>query len=213
LLHKAQYFMDSFYKCALAHDVKGLPSMKWNAAGAFIGKLVDLLPSAPTDGTDDNRSLIYDVFLATPLLPLGALYREVEFSGNEQPGNNEDLIGRVVDAYSHHVLIDSEHCFISILTDFTGIIAPDHSVILFDPQAHTYVSRHYHENRDSGYWDKGPDQIQLFQTLHDCNQFCKALGLEQHIPDYNINTSFDSSRLLILLHSGSLTFFFANSRS
>jgi len=25
LLHKAQYFMDSFYKRALAHNVKGLP--------------------------------------------------------------------------------------------------------------------------------------------------------------------------------------------
>jgi len=63
---------------------------------SIIGKLVDLLPPAPTDGTDDNRSLIYDVFLATPLLPSGALYREVKFSGNEQPGNNEDMIGRVV---------------------------------------------------------------------------------------------------------------------
>ncbi|KAG1876221.1 kinase-like domain-containing protein, partial [Suillus subluteus] len=140
----------------------------WNTTGAFIGKLIDLLPSAPIDGTDDNQSLIYDVFLATPLLPSGALYHKVKFSGNEQPGNNEDLIGHVVDAYSHHVLVDSE--FEILISDIQGIIAPDHSVILFDPQAHTY-------NRDSGYWDKGPDQIQLFQTLHDCNQFCKALGL------------------------------------
>jgi hypothetical protein len=93
--------------------------MKWNAAGAFIGKLVDSLPSAPTDGTDDNRSLIYDVFLETPLLPSGALYREVKFSGNEQPGNNEDLIGRVVDAYSHHVLIDSE--FEILISDIQGM--------------------------------------------------------------------------------------------
>ncbi|KAG1895860.1 uncharacterized protein F5891DRAFT_1193674 [Suillus fuscotomentosus] len=162
LLHKAQYFMDSFYKRALAHGVKGLPSMKWNIVGAFIGKLTDLLPPAPTDGTDDNRSLLYDVFLATPLLPSGALYREVKFSGNEQPGNNEDMIGRVVDAYSHHVLVDS---------------SPDHSVTLFDPQAHI-------ESQDSGYWDKGPDQIQLFQALHDCNQFCKALELEQHVPGF-----------------------------
>ncbi|KAG1891800.1 uncharacterized protein F5891DRAFT_986555 [Suillus fuscotomentosus] len=117
LLHKAQYFMDLFYKRALAHGVKGLPC---------------------------------------------ALYREVKFSGNEQPGNNEDMIGRVVDAYSHHVLVDS---------------SPDHSVTLFDPQAHI-------ESQDSGYWDKGPDQIQLFQALHDCNQFCKALELEQHIPGF-----------------------------
>ncbi|KAG1856229.1 kinase-like domain-containing protein, partial [Suillus tomentosus] len=177
LLHKAQYFMDSFYKRALAHGVKGLPckSMKWNVAGAFIGKLTDLLPPAPTDGTDDNRSLLYDVFLATPLLPSGALYREVKFSGNEQPGNNEDMIGRVVDAYSHHVLVDSD--FETLISDIQGIIAPDHSVTLFDPQAHTY-------SQDSGYWDKGPDQIQLFQALHDCNQFCKALELEQHVPGF-----------------------------
>ncbi|KAG1900110.1 uncharacterized protein F5891DRAFT_1189196 [Suillus fuscotomentosus] len=175
LLHKAQYFMDSFYKRALAHGVKGLPSMKWNVAGAFIGKLTDLLPPAPTDGTDDNRSLLYDVFLATPLLPSGALYREVKFSGNEQPGNNEDMIGRVVDAYSHHVLVDSD--FETLISDIQGIIAPDHSVTLFDPQAHT-------ESQDSGYWDKGPDQIQLFQALHDCNQFCKALELERHVPGF-----------------------------
>ncbi|KAG1853656.1 hypothetical protein F4604DRAFT_1507375, partial [Suillus subluteus] len=57
-------------------------------------------------------------FLATPLLPSGALYREVKFSGNEQPGNNEDLIGRVVDAYSHHVLVDSE--FEILISDIQG---------------------------------------------------------------------------------------------
>ncbi|KAG2136218.1 kinase-like domain-containing protein [Suillus cothurnatus] len=161
LLHKAQYFMDSFYKHALAHSVKGLPSIKWNVAGAFIGKLTDFL--------------LYDVFLATPLLPSGALYWEVKFSGNEQPGNNEDMIGCVVDAYSHHVLVDSD--FETLISDIQGVIAPDHSVTLFDPQAHI-------ESQDSGYWDKGPDQIQLFQTLHDCNQFCKALELEQHIPGF-----------------------------
>ncbi|KAG0708134.1 hypothetical protein DFH29DRAFT_871058 [Suillus ampliporus] len=93
LLHKAQYFMDSFYKCALAHSIKGLP-------------------------------------------------------------NSEFKI---------------------LISDIQGIIAPDHSVTLFDPQAHT-------ETQDSGYWDKGLNQIQLFQTLHDCNQFCKALELEQHVP-------------------------------
>src|SRR6267154_4698206 len=88
---------------------------------SIIGKLVDLLPPAPTDGTDDNRSLIYDVFLATPLLPSGALYREVKFSGNEQPGNNEDMIGRVVDAYSHHVLVDSESEFETLISDIQGV--------------------------------------------------------------------------------------------
>src|SRR5258708_7529449 len=93
--------------------------MKWNIVGAFIGKLIDLLPPAPTDGTDDNRSLIYDVFLATPLLPSGALYCEVKFSGNEQPGNNEDTIGRVVDAYSHHVLVDST--FEILISDIQGM--------------------------------------------------------------------------------------------
>ncbi|KAG1781368.1 kinase-like domain-containing protein, partial [Suillus placidus] len=174
LLYKAQYFMDSFYRRAHAHNVKNLPSkhtstMKWNAEGAFIGTLVDPLPRGPTDGTNDNRNLIYDVFLATPLLSTGSLYREVKFSGNEQPGNNEDMIGCVVDAYSHHVLVDS--CFKTLISDIQGIIALDHTVRLFDPQAHTY-------SQDSDYWDKGPDQIQLFRVLHDCNQFCRALKLE-----------------------------------
>ncbi|KAG2128263.1 hypothetical protein DEU56DRAFT_915527 [Suillus clintonianus] len=78
---------------------------------------------------------MYDVFLATPLLPSGALYREVKFSGNEQL--NKDMIGHVVDAYSHHVLVDSTSEI--LISDIQGIIAPDHSVILFDPQAHMYV--------------------------------------------------------------------------
>jgi hypothetical protein len=95
--------------------------MKWNAEGAFIGTLVDPLPCGPTDGTNDNRNLVYDVFLATPLLSTGSLYREVKFSGNEQPGNNEDMIGRVVDAYSHHVLVDS--CFETLISDIQGVLS------------------------------------------------------------------------------------------
>ncbi|KAG2030971.1 hypothetical protein BDR03DRAFT_877123, partial [Suillus americanus] len=158
LLHKAQYSMDSFYRRACSHGVNNLPgkhtsTMKWNVEGAFIGTLVDPLPPRPTDGMNNNRNLLYNVFLATPLLSTSSLYHEVKFSGNEQPGNNEDMIRCVVDAYSHHVLIDS--CFETLISDIQGIIAPDHSVTLFDPQAHTY-------SRDSGYWDKGPDQIQLF---------------------------------------------------
>ncbi|KAF9231626.1 kinase-like domain-containing protein [Melanogaster broomeanus] len=167
LLCLSDYFMKSFYQRAEALNVVGLPRIRWNFDGAFIGKLVNPLP--PVSSTDvDNRTFLWTLFLATPLLLNGSGYKEVKFSGNLDVGNNHDVLGRVVDAFAHHVVCDSDKTV--LLSDLQGVVAPDGSLILFDPQAHT-------EDGDSGHWDKGSKQIDEFIRNHKCNKFCNALDL------------------------------------
>lgn len=42
-----------------------------------------------------------------PLLDLGDKTEERKFSGNEEIAQNIDPLGRVIDAYVHHTLVDS----------------------------------------------------------------------------------------------------------
>jgi hypothetical protein len=64
--------------------------------------------AAPPEAQEDNRSLIFTEFLAAPLLIHGSEEaNEHKFSGNEDIGNNTDPLGRIVDAYIHHTLVDS----------------------------------------------------------------------------------------------------------
>lgn len=58
--------------------------MKWNISTAFIGKLTEKLPDALGKDEPDSRSLVFSVFMVLPLLPSGALCREVKFSGSEE---------------------------------------------------------------------------------------------------------------------------------
>jgi len=74
--------------------------------GAFIGKVTELRP-APSESQEDTRSLRYGVFMAAPLLESGPGYVETKFSGNDDISENTDVIGRVMDAFTHHVLADS----------------------------------------------------------------------------------------------------------
>jgi hypothetical protein len=80
--------------------------IKWNFAGSFISCATGIAP-APDSGTVDNRSLLFDYFLATPLLDINDKTEERKFSGNEDVGHNTDPLGRVINAYIHHVLVDS----------------------------------------------------------------------------------------------------------
>ena len=166
-----QYFMDSFYRRASIYKVKSLPrkscthlcpfsllismpGMRWNFNGAFIGVLETALPAAPAAEDNDNRSLVFSTFLATPLLPSGPSYTEEKFSGNTEVGNNSGSIGQAIDAYAHHVVVDSlgsilfadlqgmhVRTAITVVMDIkmvlAGIIGPGNTVVLFDPQAHT----------------------------------------------------------------------------
>lgn len=128
--------------------------MRWNTEDAFVGTVDTMVPGRPPQGETDNRTLVFPHFLATPLLPSGSQYREVKFSGNADIGDNTDTVGEAVDAYAHHIVVDSfgdvlfadlqgkkpssfsKHFRIHV-NIITGIIGPDDSVVLFDPQAHT----------------------------------------------------------------------------
>lgn len=78
--------------------------MKWNVEGAFVGLLEDPLPRATGD---DNQSLLFSTFLATPLLPSGPSFKEEKFSGNSDVGENPGKVGEAIDAFAHHVVVDS----------------------------------------------------------------------------------------------------------
>ncbi|KZP07457.1 hypothetical protein FIBSPDRAFT_762900 [Athelia psychrophila] len=161
LLGLGQWFLNSFYQCAedFPEVKKLLPSMKWNNEDVFVGTVdttATPISARPPAGETDNCTLLFPHFLATPLLSSGSQYREVKFSGNEDVGNNMDPVGEAVDAYAHHIVADS---FGNILfTDLQGIIGPDTSVVLFDPQAHSILK--------SGYWDKGRGMIKAFLRQH-----------------------------------------------
>ncbi|KAI6103660.1 hypothetical protein F5141DRAFT_1007487, partial [Pisolithus sp. B1] len=110
--------------------------IRWNVEGTFVGTVtVCDLPSKPTDGSEDNHTLLFKNFLAAPLLTCDGLYEEQKFAGNTDFAPNKDQLGIVIDAYIHHVVVDSGNTV--LLSDMQGIVAPDSSVTLFDPQAHT----------------------------------------------------------------------------
>lgn len=73
----------------------------------------------PNEGEEDNWSLIFPDFLATPLLSTAGLYTERKFSGCNEAGHSVDDIGRAIDAFAHHVLVDSHGSF--LLTDLQGM--------------------------------------------------------------------------------------------
>ncbi|KAG1741931.1 hypothetical protein EDB19DRAFT_1971127 [Suillus lakei] len=156
------------------YGVDDLPRMKWNISTAFIGKLTEKLADAPGKDRPDSRSLVFSVFMVLPLLPSGALCKEIKFSGSAEVGLNPDSLGCAVDAYAHHVAVDS--MYEVVISDIQGIITPDRTIVFFDPQSHTAQG-------DSGYWDHGQPAITKFLKLHKCNKHCKALGLDiEHPP-------------------------------
>lgn len=90
--------------------------MTWNADEAFLGKVADSnIQKGSKDASDpDERSLLWPMFLATPLIPDS--YQEVKFSGNEQWEGNSTVVGRVIDAYAHHTVLDTakEYLFVDL---------------------------------------------------------------------------------------------------
>ncbi|KAG2034842.1 hypothetical protein BDR03DRAFT_1013017 [Suillus americanus] len=79
-LHLSQYFLDYLYESAKDYGVDDLPRMKWNISTAFIGKLTKKLTDAPGKNEPDSCSLIFSVFKVLPLLPSGALCKEIKCS-------------------------------------------------------------------------------------------------------------------------------------
>ncbi|KAG2028460.1 hypothetical protein BDR03DRAFT_883290, partial [Suillus americanus] len=118
---------------------------------------------------EDSHSLVFSVFMVLPLLPTGALCQEIKFSGSKEVGVNHNSLGSAVDAYAHHIIVDSMYKI--VISDIQGIITPDQAIVFFDPQSHTCVQLQDFIS------DRQP-AIVTFMESHKCNKFCKALGLE-----------------------------------
>ncbi|EDR06692.1 uncharacterized protein LACBIDRAFT_328608 [Laccaria bicolor S238N-H82] len=159
LLALGQYFAESFTLRLAAHEVDVSTSIHWNFQDAFIGDVSSGMLPCPDIGEEDLRSLSFLTFLAVPLITTTGLYTERKFSGSDAAGNNLDEVGRIVDPYAHHVLVDSQGSY--LLTDLQG---PDKEVILFDPQAHSRES-------ETGFWDGGHEHIKMWKKEHKCQNF------------------------------------------
>jgi hypothetical protein len=97
-------------------------AIRWNSQDAFLGSVDSVdIGMPPAEGEEDNRALIFPDFLATPLLSTAGLYTERKFSGSNEAGDSVDDIGRAIDAFAHHVLVDSHGSF--LLTDLQGMFS------------------------------------------------------------------------------------------
>ena len=116
------------------------------------------------------------------------------------------MIGQAIDAYAHHVLADNQETL--LLTDLQGeathdkhfaplntqlvqgVVGPDKEVILFDPQAHSWVSFNslycvvnlmeiWHSlSKNTGFLDRGVPHMHEWQCRHKCKALGKKLGLK-----------------------------------
>lgn len=89
----------------------------------------------------------------------GGLYKERKFCGNDGMTEDKDEVSLLVQAFMHHVVVDSHGQY--LLTDLQGTVflssfltssvelivklgvvypPPNWSIRLYDPQAHTYVN-------------------------------------------------------------------------
>jgi hypothetical protein len=66
-------------------------------------------------------SLIFETFLAAPLLDTSNLYTARKFSGSTTAGQSIDVVGTAIDVYAHHVLVDSGGAL--LLTDLQGMMS------------------------------------------------------------------------------------------
>ncbi|EED85595.1 predicted protein [Postia placenta Mad-698-R] len=167
ILALGQYFLDAFYRRVKAYHVKGLP-------GTFVGQVTSELPPPPASIADkDTRSLLYDMFLAAPLLETRDIepgYKEVKYSGTDCAGQNTDTLGVAIDAFAHHTLVDSQGTLVFV--DLQGLIKLSGKFVIYDPQIQSLEG-------SAGFYDKGKAGIDTFIKQHTCNGVCRALGLDK----------------------------------
>ena len=85
-----------------------LAEMIWNAEGAFIGEIVPRLKTFGMEAESANACLIFNHFLAAPLLPITELgHQEIRFLGNLDIENHECGMKAVINAFLHAALEDS----------------------------------------------------------------------------------------------------------
>ncbi|KIJ40769.1 hypothetical protein M422DRAFT_256185 [Sphaerobolus stellatus SS14] len=176
---KAEYHLKIFKQRAAHYNVT-LPKIRYNADGAFIGKMIiqndrDEVPK-PSYGTPDTRSMLYATFLAAPLLNMKGC-TEVRFTDNQGKGHDmcEEEMGQIIAAFTHAVLVDSDHMV--IVTDIQGVFLANKELVLYDPQVHTVCS-HWNPLGDDG-----RKIINAFLRQHKCNNYCRKLHLEGASPE------------------------------
>ncbi|KAI0367997.1 hypothetical protein BV20DRAFT_1054383 [Pilatotrama ljubarskyi] len=160
LLALGQFFVDSFYRRAREYGIESrLARIRFNHAGAFIGEISESnLPSHEASGSEDTIE--------------SQGYKEHKFSGTFEIGDNDDsVLGQTVDAFAHHVLVDSDHT--CVFVDLQGFVK-NNEAIFIDPQAHTVG---WPGDIQTGPWDGGENGINTFISQHRCNAFCRELGL------------------------------------
>ena len=99
--------------------------MRFNAIGTFIGRVNPDKIQPKRSSPIDYRSLQYPVFLASPFLS-GAFHK---YSGSEETGHNgNNGLGAAVDAFAHHVVVDSGETV--LLCDLQGIFQDNNATAL-----------------------------------------------------------------------------------
>ncbi|KAF8901020.1 hypothetical protein CPB84DRAFT_1847003 [Gymnopilus junonius] len=181
LLRCGEYFLEDFKKhiwhasecqtSLIPHKI----CIEWHSeSDTFIGQLVPPLKNLGCAAADQLQNMLFNTFLAAPLLDIRAKgNEEVCFVGNTDIENNKYALPAVINAFIHSALVDSAGQY--LFTDLQGLVYPgnfpDQTVILFDPQAHT-------PSFSSGHWDLGPSQIYKFVKQHIYNKFCRMADLD-----------------------------------
>ncbi|KAF9455624.1 hypothetical protein BDZ94DRAFT_626764 [Collybia nuda] len=99
----AQFFLDSFYAQAKAAGLGNIYLMESHRCFCWTCKNI----TPPPDDKEDTQSLIFEDFLATPLLQIDKYIEERKFFGNDNFRSNTDTLGCFIDAYVHYVVCNS----------------------------------------------------------------------------------------------------------
>ena len=144
----SQFLLNSFYTRAKAHGVE--PSawpnrmfcclyaildltdvlrylvlgIRWNPV--WVGVInEDNMTQERNIANSKERAFLWNAFIAAPLLdlPLEQVdnHREVKFAGNSDYDPNTTVIGRIIDAYIHHSVVDTQGLI--LLADVQGSFA------------------------------------------------------------------------------------------
>jgi hypothetical protein len=165
--------------------VTGLPELKWNTEGAFIGKLAEVMP-------EPEHEFPFRYFLAVPLLHIDYVNTIlIRFSETVHNGNWQSLEAEaVVSAFVHYSFIKSNRSLLftdlqgttdvlhATLSDASriGVLQEDGTTVMFDPQYCT-------TGGNAAPWDYGKHCIGPFLKNHKCSKYCTYLELAPLVPE------------------------------
>ena len=113
--------------CNISHRSRLHVEIRWNAKGAFVGEIVPPLDVTGKPAEDANQCLLFNHFLAAPLLPIEELgHEEIRFLGNEEIENSQLGMKAVINAILHSALEDSKGQF--LFADIQGMFLVSLSV-------------------------------------------------------------------------------------